>query len=374
MTAYFDAASTTAVDPRILKTYEQVLAKYYVNSESLYPQGAEVAGLMEQSRGQAAALLGVQPQELTFTSGGSEANNLAVKGTALACRSRGRHIITSRIEHSSVYNSCRWLQEYAGCEITYLKVGPQGRIDTDQLAAAIRPDTILVTVMMVNNESGAIQPLTRVKEIVRRHPGLALHVDCVQAIGKMPIDLTGIDMASFSAHKIHGLKGSGLLFHRAGHPLVPIISGGQQENGLRGGTADAPADMMWGKTLRLALDGLDGRIARMREYHDFLYDRLAAMDGIVVNSPADGSPAIVNFSCLNITSQVMLNALAAKGFLVSAQSTCDSRDAKSRVMAEMFSDPRRLAGTIRLSLSDDLQKDDIGGIINAIGGIVEQYG
>ena len=374
MAVYFDQASTTPVDKQIRETYQKVLEKYYVNSESLYPDGAKVSGLMEQSRCQAAELLKVQPEELIFTSGGSEANNLAIKGTALACRNQGRHIITSLIEHSSVVNSCHWLNEYAGCEITNLPIHSDGQIDTAALEKAIRPDTILVSVMMVNNESGAIQPIEEVKRICRLHPQVRLHVDCVQALGKMPINLQGIDLASFSAHKIHGLKGSGLLYRKANLQLAPLISGGQQEYGLRGGTADAPADMMWGKTLRLAIEKQQTKYQTLIGYHDRMYQALAEMPNVVVNSPINGSPAIINFSCRKITSQVMLNALSDAGYLVSAQSTCDSRDAVSRVMAQMFTDHQRLAGTIRISLDYDHSSEQVDGLIAAIREIVEKYG
>ncbi len=372
---YFDQASTTAVNPSVLETYQKVLQEYYYNSESLYPQGAAVSAMMEQSRQQTALLLNVQPNELIFTSGGSEANNLALKGTVLARGRKHPHIISSLIEHSSVVNSCQWLKDYAGCEVTWLPVMANGKIDADKLEAAIRPETVLVAVMMVNNESGAIQPLAKVKQILHRYPDIRLHVDCVQALGKIPLDLQQISSASFSAHKIHGLKGSGLLYHKANLPIVPLISGGQQEYGLRGGTADAPADIMWGKTIRLALQDIEAKTQTISHYHDKIYAALQKMDHVVINSPADGSKAIVNFSCVSIKSQVMLNALAQAGYLVSAQSTCDSRDAVSRVIAQMYPlDKQRQGSTVRISIDCGHTEDQIDGLIDAIEGIIKKYG
>lgn len=371
---YFDYASTTPVAPEVLQTYEEVLQKYFVNSESIYPQGVEINKLMNRSRQQMADLLRVRSNEIIFTSGGSEANNLAIKGYALKNRDKGRHIITSVIEHSSVLNSCRWLEEYGGFEVTYLPVGEDGKVSPADLEKAIRDDTILVSVMYVNNESGAIQPLDEIKKIVRKHHNCTLHTDCVQALGKMSINLTDVGMASFSAHKIYGLKGSGFLMCRQHLALAPVISGGQQEQGLRGGTANAPANMVLGKTMRLALENMDEHYRTVSEYNQYVRSRLQEMPQTVINSPDDASPYVLNFSCLSIPSEVMMNALSLKGYCVSAQSTCDSSSAVSHVISRMFSDPDRLKGTIRLSFSHLQSRQDIEEFVSYLQEVIDKYG
>jgi len=374
MNKYFDYSSTTPVSNEILDSYYDVLKKYFVNSESLYPRGTEVNSLMEKSRAKIASLLNVLPKEVIFTGSGSEANNLAIKGTALKRSHLGKHIITTSVEHSSVANSCKWLQEYFGFEITYLPVNELGVISIDDLKNAIRKDTILVSVMYINNESGAIMPIEEIKPIVRKYPNCYFHVDCVQAMGKIAIDFNNIDMATISAHKLNGLKGSGILVRKQHVQLSPVISGGQQEYHLRGGTANAPANMVLAKTIRMVLEALKNDYSKVSALHDYLYSELEKLDNVVLNSPKNGSPFVVNFSCLKVTSQVMMNALAIKGFEVSAQSTCDSNEAKSRVIAQMFKDENRLKGTIRVSLSYSHCKEDVDALLEAIKESIKSYG
>lgn len=374
MTHYFDYASTTPVSEEVLAAYTDVLKEYYVNSESLYPEGVRVNDLMDRSRQQIAALLGVRKEEILFTSGASEANNMALKGTALAHRDWGKHIVTTAVEHSSVLNSCHWLEQYEGCAVTYLPVSRQGVISVEELSKALRPDTILVSVMAVNNETGAIMPIEAIKKIVKKHPHCYFHVDCTQALGKIPLDFTGIDMASFSAHKIYGLKGSGMLMKKKHVQIAPLISGGQQEQHLRGGTANSPADIVLGKTVRLALEQLGENRALVQQYHDYLKEELLKLPEVVINSPDDGSPYVLNFSCLKVTSEVMMNALAMKGYLVSAQSTCESGAAQSYVIAQMYQDPARLKGTIRVSFSPHQSWEEVKGLAQAVKEAVTQYG
>ncbi len=371
---YFDYASTTPLNPEVLKTYTEVLSRYYVNSESIYPAGLEVNKLMNKSRQAVADLLRVDEKEIIFTSGGSEASNLAIKGTYFRKKDVGRHIITTSVEHSSVLNSCRWLEKNTDCKVTYLPVNEKGVISVEDLEKAMTSETILVSIMYVNNESGAIMPIDEVKKIVRRYPNCYLHVDCVQALGKMPLDFTDIDMASFSAHKIHGLKGSGILLKKQHVQLVPLISGGQQEGRLRGGTANAPANMVWGKTLRLAMENMEKKNETVREYNRYVRDELAGIDKVVINSPEDATPYILNFSCLSIQSEVMMNALSLKGYCVSAQSTCESQQATSHVISQMYRDEARLKGVIRVSFSPEQSWQDIRGFIRDLKEIIVKYG
>ncbi len=371
---YFDFASTTPVSSEVLKTYNEVLGKYFVNSESIYPYGLEVDKLMNKSRHQVADLLRVEQKEIIFTASGSEANNLAIKGTAFKQRNKGKHIITSSIEHSSVLNSCRWLEEYEGFEVTYLPVNQEGKVSPKDLEKAIRDDTILVSIMWVNNESGSIQPIEEIKKIVKKKPNCYLHVDCVQALGKLNLDFTDIDMASFSAHKIYGLKGSGFLMKKQHVQIAPLISGGQQENHLRGGTANSPSNIVLGKTVRLALEDLDSKTALVKQYHDYVRKQLEKIDNIVINSPVDCSPYVLNFSCLTIPSEVMMNALGMLDYCVSAQSTCESDTKTSYVISQMYDDFARLRGTIRISFSATQSWDDIYKFVEDLKGVIDKYG
>ena len=254
---YLDYAATTPYNKDVLKTYTQLLEKYFYNADSIYSQGIEVNRLLEKSRGLLAKMLDVDEEEMIFTSCGSEANNMAIKGIAFQYQNRGKHIITTSIEHSSVYETCKELEEVFGFEVTYLPVDHTGHIQIDDLKKSLRNDSILVSVMCINNEVGSIQPIEEIKNVLKDHPLVKFHVDMVQALGKIKIDLKGIDCASFSAHKINGLKGSGLLFKRKSTTLVPLINGGQQEFGLRGGTSNACTYIVLAKTLRLALENFD---------------------------------------------------------------------------------------------------------------------
>ncbi len=374
MYTYFDYSSTTPINEEVLKSYYKVLKEHYVNSDSLYPRGIKVNNLMEKSRENIASLLKVLSKEVIFTSSGSEANNLAIKGVALKRKEFGKHIISSNVEHSSVINSLKWLEKHLGFEITYLPVNQNGVIEIEDLKKALRKDTILVSIMYVNNESGAIMPIQQIKEEVRKYPNCYLHCDCVQAIGKMDFDLSDIDLASISAHKIYGLKGSGVLIKKQHVQIADLISGGQQEFHLRGGTSNVAANVVLAKTLRLVLDAFKDNKTKIKQYHDYFVSELKKLDKVVINSPEDGCSGVVNFSCLTITSQVMMNALALKGFEVSAISTCDSSQTVSRVISAMYQDERRLKGTIRVSFSHLSSLDDIKRLLQAIKECIEDYG
>lgn len=370
---YFDYASTTPLNIDVYNTYIDVLNKYFYNSEGLYPNAVKVNDLMNKSRKELADILKVKASEIIFTSGGSEANNTAIKGVAIKNQNKGKHIITSCIEHSSVLNSCKWLEENFGFEVTYLPVDELGCINISDLEKAIREDTILVSIMYINNEVGSINPIEEIKKVVRKHHNAYLHIDCVQALGKEKFDLIDIDLASFSAHKIYGLKGCGFLVKKDHVQLTPLISGGQQENHIRGGTANAPSNIVLGKTLRLALQDFDTKHQYVEKLNEHLVNELNKIDGVIINSPKEGSKYVVNFSNKYLASQVLLNALAFKGYCVSAQSTCDSNDAYSKVVYAMYKDKNRASSTIRLSLSHLNTMEEIDNFITDLKEIFKQY-
>ena len=338
---YLDYAATTPYNKDVLKTYTQLLEKYFYNADSIYSQGIEVNRLLEKSRGLLAKMLDVDEEEMIFTSCGSEANNMAIKGIAFQYQNRGKHIITTSIEHSSVYETCKELEEVFGFEVTYLPVDHTGHIQIDDLKKSIRNDTILVSVMCINNEVGSIQPIEEIKNVLKDHPLVKFHVDMVQALGKIKIDLKGIDCASFSAHKINGLKGSGLLFKRKSTTLVPLINGGQQEFGLRGGTSNACTYIVLAKTLRLALENFDQKEKYVSKLSKYLIE-------------------------------VILHALEEKDILISTRSACSSKTSDvSRVMQQLHLPDEVAKSALRVSISDLTKEEEIDKFIYCLKEVLD---
>lgn len=372
---YLDYASTTPIRKEVLDTYTKILAEYYGNSDSLHEVGRKVSKVLEQSRANIAQLLHVYNEEIIFTSCASESNNMAIKGFALKNAHRGKHIITSAIEHSSVLKTMKQLEEVFGFEVTYLPVNQAGVVQTEELRQALRKDTILVTFMFVNNETGAINPIEELAKIVHEHSRAVFHCDCVQAIGKIKVDLSYMDMATFSAHKIYGLKGSGLLYKKKNIQLLPLLSGGQQELGIRAGTSNAPTHIVMAKTLRLALEEQESSFHYVKTLNNYMREQLTKMQDVVINSDRACSPFILNISCLRVGSEIMLNALNAKGFAVSAQSTCSSKSkARSYVLLEMGLGEERATHAIRISLSYQTTKEEVDAFIKALQEVLNDYG
>ena len=371
---YFDNASTTRINPDVLKTYEELLEKYYVNSESLYDEGSEVYRMMEKARRAIAGLLGTKPEDIIFTSGSSESNSSAIKGVCFARKDK-KHIITTNVEHSSILNACKEMEDIFGYHVTYLPVDKTGKIHIEDLKEALDEDTALVSIMYVNNESGAINPIPEAAELVKKHSHAYMHVDLTQSVGKVPLDLTNIDLASISAHKLEGIKGSGILMKRTYVPFVPLINGGEQEYGLRGGTSNAPADLVFAKTLRLALENGKKYHDYIKEMRDHLVEGLKKIDGVEINSPEDAVVSTINFSYEKIPSEVMQNALNEKGFMVSARSTCASRsDDPSYVLTAMGYSSKRASSCIRVSLSYHNTMEEVDHFLQAYQEIIRHYG
>ena len=358
---YLDYVATTPLNPEVLTTYHNLLEKYFYNADSIYDKGIEVNRLMEHSRKLVSEMLKVKEDEVIFTSCGSEANNMAIKGTAFQYQNRGKHIITTAIEHSSVYETCKELEKVFGFEVTYLDVDQKGCISLQQLQDSIRDDTILVSIMYVNNEIGVINPIEEIKKIVKKHDKVKLHFDMVQALGKLPINLEGVDLASFSAHKIYGLKGSGLLFKRRSTTIVPLISGGQQEFGLRGGTSNACSNIVLAKTLRLALENFDAKTKHIDIINKYARECLQQIPGIVINSDESCCiSSILNFSCPGYKPEVSLHDLETKEIYLSTRSACSSKTSNvSRIMAQLHLDDAIASSALRISFSEHTTKEDI---------------
>ena len=358
---YLDYVATTPLRPEVLTTYNNLLEKYFFNADSIYDKGIEVNRLMEHSRKLISEMLKVKEDELIFTSCGSESNNLAIKGVAFQYQNRGKHIITTAIEHSSVYETCKELEKTFGFEVTYLKVDQKGRISLQELQDSIRDDTILVSIMYVNNEIGVINPIEEIKQIVKKYDKIKLHFDMVQALGKLPINLTDVDLASFSAHKIYGLKGSGLLFKRRSTTIVPLINGGQQEFGLRGGTSNACSNIVFAKTLRLALEDFDNKAKHIKMINSYARKCLNQIEGVIINSDETCCiSSILNFSCPGYKPEFILHDLESEEIYLSTRSACSSKSENiSRIMAQLNLDKEIASSALRISFGEHTTIEDI---------------
>jgi len=371
---YLDYASTTPLDTEIRQTYEGLLKAYFANSDSLYKDGRQIETMQEESRQQILKLLGLPKHQVIFTSGASEANNLALKGTAFLHQIKPGRILVSAIEHSSVLNSAKQLAEVFGFEVVYLPVDEYGIVKLEALKKNLTADTILVSIQYVNNETGTLEPIREILSLLREYPGVLLHCDCVQALGKIDLsEVKDADLISLSAHKIYGLKGSGVLLKKKHLSLVPLISAGQQEEGLRGGTSNALVNIVFAKTLRLALE----KQAEHFEYVTSLNQKLrkGLKDEVIFLSPDNASPYILSIANLKLSSEVWMNALEKAGFLVSAKSTCSSRKTSdSHVLVAMGIKPKLRQNVIRVSLSHLVEPADIDRFIAVNKEILAHYG
>ncbi len=371
---YLDHAATTKVHDEIMKTYVDLLNKHFANSDSLYDAGTLVSSLMEKSRKLIAENFHVSSSEILFTSGATEANNMAIKGIAFACMPLKKHIITSNIEHSSVKNALKQLEEVFGFEITRLNVNSDGVVSVDDLKNSLRSDTCLVSILMVNNEVGSIQPISAIAEIVKKQSSAFMHVDAVQAFGKISFDLKNIDVLTISAHKIHGIKGSGVCIKKQHVPLVPIISGGQQEYNLRGGTENAVANIVLAKTIRLAIENQEKLAKHCIKLKDECIRELSKIKEVSINTPLESAPHILNFST-GVPSEIMMNALNKRGICVSALSTCSSKSkAKSDVLLAMNKTEKQALSSVRCSFSLENTSDDVKYLIENIKECICKYG
>jgi cysteine desulfurase len=351
---YFDNSATTKPYKEVLDSFVTVSSEFFGNPSSLHGIGGQAEKLLSQSREQIAKLLAVKPTEIFFTSGGTESNNMAIKGAAMLHKNRGRHIITSSIEHDSV-SAAMELLEHNGFDITRLPVDHEGRVCTDDVKSAIREDTILVSIMHVNNEVGTIQPIEEIGEILKQYPSILFHVDTVQSIGKvtLPLKENRIDLCSVSSHKFHGLKGTGAIFIREGVRLAPLFSGGSQEQKYRSGTQNVAGAVSMAKALRITMAKSSSEIEKMKKVNKLLRDGLAEMEDVYIHTPVHGSaPHILNFSIRGVKSEVFIHALEDKGVYVSTTSACSSkRNVPSKTLLAMGV-PRDLASSaIRISLS-----------------------
>ena len=370
---YLDNASTSKVNPEVLDSFNQITLKYFANASSIHRLGQESNRLLEKSREQILSLLNLNHHEVIFTSGATEANNLAIKGYALANRNRGNHIITSATEHPSVLNTFKQLEKY-GFKITVLPVNDKGVIEVNSLRDAVNENTILVSIMSVNNEIGAVNPIKEIGEYLKKYPKIAFHVDMTQAIGKINIPLENVDMFSFAGHKIHGLLGSGALIKEKKIILEPLNSGGGQENNLRSGTNTVALSASLAKALRLAIDNIDYNYQKVSILRDYLVSYLKDNeDKYVLNSLDKNNPYIVNFSLKNRKASVVVEALSNHDIMDSSLSACHSKNEDySYVVYALNHDMCLAHNTIRVSFSYDNTLEEVKEFVKKLEAIIKE--
>ena len=368
MEAYFDNAATTAVFPEVKDLMVRLLEADYGNPSSLHMKGVEAENYIKTARQQIAAEIKCQDKEIVFTSGGTESNNLAIIGAALAHRRSGRHIITSNIEHASVSATMDFLQK-EGFEVTQIGVDANGFFDLGMLKDALREDTILVSTMYVNNEIGTIEPIEQISKIIKAYNSSILyHVDAIQAFGKLRFSpkKLGVDLMSFSGHKIHGPKGSGALYIRDKVLLRPIIYGGGQQKEMRSGTENVPAIAGMGLATKLMYENHDAKMDKMRILKQAFIDKVTAFDGVYSNSGE--APHIASISFTGVRSEVMLHALEEREIYVSAGSACSSNKPHiSNVLQAIGLPKERLESTLRFSFCENNTMEQVDYAIEVIG-------
>ena len=372
---YLDHAATTPVRREVLEAMLPYFSDTLGNASSLHSCGQRVKRALEGARQSVADCLGADPKEIYFTSGGTQGDNLAIKGVARALRDRGRHLITSSIEHHAVLNTCATL-EHDGYEVTYLPVDHQGLVDLDAVAGALRDDTILISVMLANNEVGTIQPLREIAELAYRR-GILVHTDAVQAMGKLSVrvDDLGVDLLSLTAHKFYGPKGTGALYVRRGTPITPLMHGGHQEQALCPGTENIPGIVGLGTALRLACDDLDVEASRLGNLRDRLEEGIRTrIEDVSLNGhPHHRLSNILNISFAYSEGESLLLALDTLGIAVSTGSACTAGSTEPSHVLRAMGVSRELAqGSLRFSLGRDNTSDDIDQTLDALTMVVER--
>lgn len=376
MEAYLDNSATTRCSDRACQLMVDLLTKDYGNPSSLHMKGIEAERFVETAKKKIAKTLRVSEKEIIFTSGGTESNNLAIIGAAMANRRAGNHIITTSIEHASVENPMEFLKEQ-GFEITYLSVDENGIISLEELEEAVTEQTILVSMMQVNNEIGAIEPVAEAAELIKKkNPATLIHVDAIQSYGKMYIypKKLGIDMLSVSGHKIHGPKGSGFLWVKEKTKLKPLILGGGQQKGMRSGTENVPAIAGLGKAAEEIYENLDEKRAHLYGLKQRFIDGIEKLEGTHVNGKTgeDSAPHIVSVSFEGIRSEVLLHSLEDRGIYVSSGSACSSnnhagKQKGSKTLRNIHLKENLLDSTLRFSFSVHTTEEEIDYALEVLG-------
>ncbi len=355
---YLDYSATTPVRKEVLDSFVAVAQEKIGNPNSLHRLGVEAKQLELQATKQIADILGCKPNEIIYTSGATESNNMVVKGVALQYQNRGKHIITTHLEHSSVYGPMDYLQK-KGFTIDYVKTDTFGRVDLEHLKQLLREDTILVSIASVNSETGLRQPVEEIGKLLQQYPKCFFHVDMTQSIGKIFISLEKIDFVSFSAHKFYGMKGIGCLIKKEHISLEPLIHGGKSTTPFRAGTPALPLIVSTAKALRLITEELDENFKKVTKYCTMLEDKLKQYPNVVINHNHFCIPHILNISVMHTKPETMLHALEEKDIYISTQSACSSGTTISRAVLELSKKEDVASHSIRISLSGFTKEEEL---------------
>lgn len=347
---YLDYSATTPVDKRVLDTFNKVTLEYPGNSNSLHSLGVKSKELEDYLTERIAKMIKVKKNEIIYTSGASESNNLAIKGICNKYKNRGKHIITSFLEHSSVIGPLNYLSNQ-GFDVDFIKIDDNGLVDLEDLKNLMREDTILVSISMVDSEIGLKQPIQEIANIVKKYPKCFFHVDCTQAFGKIPVDLTNVDLASMSAHKIYGLKGIGLLIKKENIVIEPLIHGGKSTTSYRSGTPALPLIASLYKALDLIQPNIEKNYEYIQKLNKKIVDKLKEYDNIHINSTVNSIPNTINFSIKNIKPETFIHALDEKEIYISTKSACSSSDSISNAVYALTKDRDISNNSLRISLS-----------------------
>lgn len=380
---YLDNAATTRVYPSVCERMVEIMSQDYGNPSSLHMKGFSAEQAVKEAKKVIASTLKVDVKEIVFTSGGTESNNMAIIGAAMANRRRGNHLITTSIEHASVYNPFIWLEEQ-GFEVTYLPVDDKGVVRLNALKQALRDDTILVSVMAVNNEIGTIQPLDEIGTVIKnKNSEIVFHVDAIQGFGKIEIYPTKlhIDLMSVSGHKLHGPKGVGFLYIRDKVKVRPLILGGGQQKDMRSGTENVPGIVGLGEAVRFVFDDFTKKQKRLYALRTYFVNRLEQLEGVKINGYSNcvseenlhqgPAPHVVSVSFENIRAEVLLHALEERGIYVSSGSACSSNHpAISGTLKAIGVEKKYLDATIRFSLCYDTTQEELDACLEALEGLL----
>jgi cysteine desulfurase len=374
---YLDYCATTPIHAEVIEVITNVMKNYYGNPSSLHRIGMEAEQIVKQARKDIASSLKCKPNEIIFTSGGTESNNLAIKGIANARANRGKHIITSQIEHASVYECFEQLA-LQGYRVTYLPVDQSGSVQLKDLQGAIEEDTILVSLMHVNNEMGRIQPIEAIGKWLKQYPKIIFHVDAIQSVGKLPVipQKLGADLISVSAHKFGGPKGAGLLYRRIGVVLQPELAGGGQEFGMRAGTENVPLIAGMAKALQLALTEQDQQMAKLYELRAKLVERIEKMTEITISGSENKEqmgPHILHFCYPGMRAEIVIHALEQLGVCISTRSACSSGEIKpSRVLLAMGLNREWAQSGLRVSFSAKQSLQELDFFVDSLQQVIQE--
>ena len=354
---YLDYSATTPINKEVLETFNKASLDFIGNPNSLHKLGVESKKLIDSATTQIANIMNVKPSEIIYTSGSSESNNTAIKGIALKYANRGKHIITTRLEHSSVIAPINYLQSI-GYDIDFVELDNNGLVDLNSLKSLLREDTILVTINSVNSEVGVVQPIDEIGKLLKEYPNCHFHTDITQSVGKINIPLDNVDLASFSAHKFYGPKGVGVLIKKEKVNIELLIHGGKSTTSYRSGTPALPLIVSMSKALRLAVNDLDKKYNYIKELNLKIKSNLEKYDDVYINSNEYSIPHILNISIIGVKPETMLHALEEKDIYISTQSACSTGNTSGSVMS-ITNNVDRAKSSIRISLSSLTTEEEI---------------